>query len=68
MIETGMTLGTTSRSKAMQAMITKMPMYDVEVDDEVDGLARYDDVLVELCPGAYDYADVMLLLEKGENE
>lgn len=57
----GMTLRDYFAAKAMQAMIAKMPMYDVEVDDEVEGLERYDDVLIELCTGAWDYADVMLL-------
>ena len=63
---TGMTLRDYFAAKAMQAMIAKMPMYDVQVDDDLEGLEKYDPVLIELCTGAWDYADVMLLLKHGE--
>lgn len=52
---------------AMQALIAKLPIGDVEVDLDLDveGVERYDPLLLEVCRGAYDYADVMLIV-RGE--
>jgi len=61
-LTTGMSLRTYIAVKAMAALIAKMPIYDVKVGDG-DGLDKYDPVLLEVCRGAWDYADVMLLMK-----